>query len=434
MQSPKINFNYSTKRKIFYRIFIIFIIFYTLLYIPIFYDKISTQEATQNKFEEDYVNERLKRSQNTPTLINGSSFFFRKEITAYVMEAVNFTFYYTDAILNISVVYLDNQTYAWQKYDNQGFVIEENNGTLITTAENSFILDIGTEDLTMGNYLILAYFYKIGYEPKSAIIDLKIELRPTLINNTYYLETVKNIIFVGESINFSFSYKDFLTNTTIHNIDFNYFYWSKYDQEGFIIDGGQEELIFNANDLYIIDFSTETRVQGNYSIIADFKKENYTTKSIEILLTINPRTFQYQLSDNIKNNHISVKNGKIVRIELNLLDTSRGFIPMDNASIILIIVGEIYEFTEISPGLYRFDFNTNQFNSFFEPLTLEGIIEISKDGFDSEVIKIEITVEMEQLFPGFPTLHFLNIMGVIIVGLISIFFYKKIRKKNIQRV
>ncbi|MHA2278946.1 MAG: hypothetical protein ACXAC2_24465, partial [Candidatus Kariarchaeaceae archaeon] len=61
---------------------------------------------------------------NRPTLLNGSTEFYRVIETIYVKDAVNFSFLYTDALTGTKVINLDTQYFIWESYDSTGTVNE----------------------------------------------------------------------------------------------------------------------------------------------------------------------------------------------------------------------------------------------------------------------------------------------------------------------
>lgn len=359
------------------------------------------------------------------TLINNSVDFLKVDINIYIMEMVNLTFYYTDLATDTTISNLDNKTYFLQKYNNQGEIIERSNGTLFTATDNATILDLKTEFLSLGDYTVLIYFNKMGYVPKNAIITIHIRNRPTLINNLNTIDLIEKAIYEGEIISFNFSYKDKLTGMNLTNLDDKYYLWEKYNEEEILISNGQEDLFPYINDFYILDFHTENKTPGNYIFNVFLQKINYTQKTATINLGIIKREINYVLGNNFvksgKEYKITVLKGNNAIILINLTDPTRNFIPLEDSSIILTIGGHDYGFEEIEAGIYKHKFLTNSIWAFFEPIPFNGVITITKEGFDPEVIEITIVVEMLEIFPGMPFFYFLNIVVpffIIISGLI----------------
>lgn len=412
----------SKKKKLF--IILIIILFISLNELFLFYMK-----NLNSKINFLIPNDDLNLSGDQSTLINGSSDFFRVEINISVMESVNLTFIYADALTNQTIPDLDNQTYNWQKLNEQGEVINRGEGILITALDNSTILDMDTEFLSLGYYVILVYLNKNNYEPKNAIVDMHIINRPTLINDKENLEVINKSIYLGESINFTFTYKDKLTGIKLTDLNETMYIWEYYAPCN-ITDNGQGLLELTINKTYVLDFDTEDKGAGNYTIQVFFSKTNYTSQTVLINLTINERSFMYVLGDDFKENKISIVKGQKVLILINLTDPTNELVPIINASVILIIDGIIYSFEETEEGIYEYEFNTNKFNTFFEPKTLVGNIKIIKEGYKSESFEIEIIIKMQEIFPGMPIFYFLNIIIPLFIILLGLFFYRRYKLKR----
>ncbi|MCK4284663.1 MAG: DUF2341 domain-containing protein [Candidatus Lokiarchaeota archaeon] len=114
---------------------------------------------------------------NRLTLLNGSSGFFRKIENIYVEDAVNFTFLYTDALKDTRITDLVSQYYIWEKYDSDGDVVASGQETLIHTLDDLYVLDFTTENLTVGEYLLLITIGKENYEFQNAMISLTVNKR-----------------------------------------------------------------------------------------------------------------------------------------------------------------------------------------------------------------------------------------------------------------
>ena len=377
----------------------------------------------------------LSISGGRQTLVNGSIDFYEASFNIYIEEPVNFSLYYTDFETNTTISNIDNQTYLLHKYDPLGNPLGIENGTLLTAIDNSTILDLDTEFLSLGNYVILIYLNKVGYDHKNAIINMHILNRPTLINDVINLGMIDETIYEGDALNFTFSYKDYLTGMNLTNLDEKIYLWEKLDNEGIVIDNGAGELILSTNNLYILDFDTQNQPSGSFTLQVLLRKINYTQKTAIIYLTINKRNFNYVLSNNfIKKGieyRINVLKDQSVILWINLTDSTRSFIPLENASIILTIGGNDYEFKEIEDGIYKYEFLTDVINAFFEPITLKGSITITKETFDPEVIEITIIVGMTEIFPGMPFFYFLNIVIPFFIIIFSLLLYR--RKLNQKR-
>ncbi|MFW9902617.1 MAG: hypothetical protein ACFFDY_15220, partial [Candidatus Thorarchaeota archaeon] len=372
-----------------------------------------------NSEELDFKLTVLKR----PTLLNGSSDFFRSFEQVYAMEAVNFTFVYTDNLTYQPITNVQQQSFIWEKYSEQGQVIGTGNGDLLA-AGSSFVLDLNTEFLTLGEYLIVVTLEKDNYAYKNGMITLSILERPTLINGVSQLSVIQSNIYIGEEYNFTFSYVDSRGNVNITNLNNQSYAWKKLDSEGNIEDSGEGDLTYNINNLYVLDFDTETRTTGRYELIVTLNKENYTAKSATILLNIELRIFTFSLSQNFREYQINVVKGKLIPIEINITDQTQTNKSLTDAVVLLRISGLEYQFEEISDGTYKLMFSTNNIEAFFTSKTLRGVINISKEGYNSQEFSITIVVEMEEIFLGIPTFYFILAISIIATFLGSIVAYR----------
>ncbi|MFW9773733.1 MAG: DUF2341 domain-containing protein, partial [Candidatus Thorarchaeota archaeon] len=114
---------------------------------------------------------------NRPTLLNGSTEFFRKIEVIYVNDAVNFTLIYTDEIRGTKISNLKTQYYIWESYDQAGNVNTTGQGSIVSTLENNYIVDFNTETRAVGEYLLIVILDKDNYEYKNAMILLSIKKR-----------------------------------------------------------------------------------------------------------------------------------------------------------------------------------------------------------------------------------------------------------------
>ncbi|MHA2393804.1 MAG: LamG-like jellyroll fold domain-containing protein, partial [Promethearchaeota archaeon] len=72
---------------------------------------------------------------NRLTLINGDSKIYRELKFIYVKDTMNFTFLYTDALTGARITDLTTQSFMWEKYDVEGNVTANGEGTLIQEDE-----------------------------------------------------------------------------------------------------------------------------------------------------------------------------------------------------------------------------------------------------------------------------------------------------------
>jgi len=114
---------------------------------------------------------------NRLTLINGEATLYRSLENIYINDAVNFTFFYTDAITGENITNIKTSLFIWEKYDTEGNVIDSGQGTLNVNTNDSYNLDFTTENKTIGDYLLIATLEKDNYEYKNSMILLTINKR-----------------------------------------------------------------------------------------------------------------------------------------------------------------------------------------------------------------------------------------------------------------
>ncbi|MFW9822965.1 MAG: DUF2341 domain-containing protein [Candidatus Thorarchaeota archaeon] len=112
-----------------------------------------------------------------PTMLNGSTEFFRTIQNIYVNDAVNFTLEYTDVLSGSKITNLRAQYYIWETYDEDGNVIDSDQGDIISAIDNTYILDFNTETRSVGEYLLVITIDKDNYDRKNGMILLTINKR-----------------------------------------------------------------------------------------------------------------------------------------------------------------------------------------------------------------------------------------------------------------
>ncbi len=219
---------------------------------------------------------------NRPTTLNGEEDVSYINKKMYVEDAYNFTFDYNDTLTSSRISDADDKSYRLQKLDANGNLIEGETGvgTLTELANDTYVLDIDTENLTVGDYFIFLTFDKSNYEDKDVIIDLEIQKR--IIDDTLSSNFIarKAEIVAGNDISISLELKDStrgnipLTGATIILVvgDDSFTF-----SEG---DAGMYSLTFDTSNINAF-FSSQT-LTGQITIT----KENFETVTIEITMVI----------------------------------------------------------------------------------------------------------------------------------------------------
>ncbi len=352
-------------------------------------------------------------------LLNG----FSKDIihTALIDTTipVNFTLSFTISYLRVV------------NYETTGMISFEIRERPDVAGEVQYHPELGYYLQTINTSLIDADEYTIRFTVSkdyyiSIIKDLELNVinRLTLINGDSEFYRSIEEIYVNDAVNFTFSYSDAFTGTKITDLQTRSYVWEKYASNGSVVEQGQGELFATVDDLYILDFDSEMRTVGDYLLIVTLDKDNFDYKNVMILLSIVKREMDYSLSENFESNQISVVQGNVVSIEIQLTDPTKGSTPLINATVSLTIGGTIYEFGELENGTYSYNLLTGNVNAFFTSETLVGIINITKEDYISVEFSITIVVEMEEIFPGVPTFYFLLILLSILVSVGGIVAYR----------
>ncbi|MFW9824160.1 MAG: hypothetical protein ACFFE4_14545 [Candidatus Thorarchaeota archaeon] len=215
---------------------------------------------------------------NRPTLLNGSTEFFRKIEVIYIKDAVNFTLFYTDAITGAKITNLKTQYYIWESYDQEGNVNETGQGNIFSTINNTYILDFDTEIRNVGEFLLIVILDKENYEYKNAMVLLSIIKRDFNYALSENLQDKQTNIVQGRMVPIELTLTDPtrggipVPNATIELIIGG----NSYDFEYY--GNGTYTLNFPTN--HIEAFFTSTTLRGLIKV----SKQDYN--SIEVSITI----------------------------------------------------------------------------------------------------------------------------------------------------
>jgi len=268
------------------------------------------------------------------------------------------------------------------------------------------------------------------------LIYLNILERETDLNGQSELVYLNPKVWVQDTHDFIFTYSDANTLETLGDLTIATYIWQELNENGSIIAGrdGSGTLIQSENKTYVLDFNTEHQQVGFYYLYVTLQKENYETKSALINLEIILRELYIEKNiTNLVGNQVNVVHGNDVDLKINLLDTTRGNIPLENATVVFNIGGKNYNFVESSPGVYSLTFETETIEAFFAPNLLVGIVHITKVNFTSQEVRININVQMEEIFPGMPVFYFILIVAAIVGIVGSLTAYRVIQQARIPK-
>jgi len=352
------------------------------------------------------------------------------QITQYYNELINITVSYFPTSSPTFLLHNAILSYDWDYGSgfnigedpiNPGYyTFEVNTSAALTTGTYSIDISIELENYTRSNFAIL-----MGIIP-----------RFTTLNDTSTLYHVSTDGWIHDAFNLTLEYKDTTgtANIRVGDLDLAYYYWYQLADDGTPIGtpSSNIDLIENEDNLYILDFDTETRDIGKYAIFVTLQKNNYEARNAFINLEIKERTIDHLISaTGLSGSRINVIQGENIIITLDLKDESRNMAELTGATVSLTISSSQYSFVELGNGTYQLVFATEDINAFFLPQTLLGTIEISKVDFLTENISITIVIGMTEVFPGFPMFYFLIIVVgfAAIVG--SLVTYRQIQRARI---
>ncbi len=322
--------------------------------------------------------------------------------------------------------------YEWLGLDTVYFYADPlNDGYYTATIDTSVAETVG-----LRSFKITARLE--NYTTQILFISLNVLERPTSLNGKTDLVYISKKVWVEDEEYFNFTYRDITygADIIVGDLDIATYIWKELDENGNPIIGndGTEILTQNVDNTYTLDFNTGTRSVGYYFLSVSMKKGNYELRGSYINLEIQLREFDADLdATNLDDDQVTVVKGKDVKLEIELVDTTRGDIPLRGAKVILEIGDKEYEFDEDDPGIYTYTFSTEEIDAFYTSQTFTGQIIIKKVNFTSEEIDITIVVEMEEIFDGMPTFYLILLVAIIggIIG--SLVSYRVIQQARIPR-
>ena len=314
-----------------------------------------------------------------PTKLNNETDVLFISESVYALEALNFSFTFTDVLTSTPISSLDDKSYSLQKRDELGNPIagKSSTGNLIELVNNSFVLDLNTETMEVGDYIVFVTFNKFNYESKMGTIDLTIQERPTTLNGFDPFTPTAFQIDLGVSLNFTFSYVDTLTSTSITNLDNqSYSYTSTVPND---LSGNGTLAYDSVNEVYyLLGFDTIIKPNGTYTITATFEKENYSSQMTQISLIIEYVIADYYsyltlISQNPSNFTTDIYWRDFVTITFNFTTQYQNdTIEQANATHIrlqflddeLTQVGDLIDLKSFitGTGIYNYSFNTSLFS------------------------------------------------------------------------
>ncbi|MFW9828301.1 MAG: hypothetical protein ACFFEY_11980 [Candidatus Thorarchaeota archaeon] len=265
-----------------------------------------------------------------------------------------------------------------------------------------------------------------------------LERKTTLNDQSEDLYYISSRMYVQDQISFVLTYRDSSTTNIIGDLTISNYVWEELYENGTNVPGsyGSGNLIRNLNDSYTLDFNTERKPVGYYFLYVTLKKENYEQKNAFIYLEIMLRKFTITIQEPElgSSNQITLNKGVDLDFEIQLWDDTRDE-ELLNATVKFNFRGINYTLNPIlaEPGTYNATILTRNINTFLTAQTFAGTLYVSAANFTKQEITITITVKMEEIFPGMPTLYFIIIIvsSVGIVG--SVVAYRVIQQARIPK-
>jgi len=346
------------------------------------------------------------------------------EVSQYYNEFINVTVKYYDFATNNPLL-ADTFAYDW----------DYGSGSVDPDPLNSgyYTFEIDTSAATnVGKYLIEI---TAGLENHTKIdgfgFFINILSRPTKLNGSAGISYVSEDIFIFEAINFIFSYEDTMSSTAISDLDEMSYLLQMLDEDGDPISGSSESgsLTETMGSEFLLDLDTETRLDGEYSIIVTLDKLNYEHRIAIISLTIKKRIFQIQWPSEFKGTKVEVESGAALRFTLALSDPNNSSVPVIGATLYITFKGTDHYFTPNGDGTYDIAISKIA-DAFFVPSTFTAILTIEKQYFSTLSTTITVVVNMHETF-GFPTFYLLMIVGAVVAVTASLGIYRTVQQSRI---
>ncbi len=345
------------------------------------------------------------------------------EISEYYGNIINVAARYYDDITKGALV-PDTFTYDW----------DYGSGTLVSgpVAEYYYFSFDTTLATNVGKYRIDISVSRENYSMiENFGIYINIISRPTTINGSSGLLYVSEDIFIFEEKSFAFNYIDYFSGTPISNLDEKSFLMQELDEVGDVIPGTTEtgELTEVMGNLFVLDLDTETREDGEFSIIVTLDKLNYDHRIVIISLTIKKREISFDWPESFDGPKIGVSSGASLQFSLTLTDPNNGSLPVLGANLYVTFKGTDYYFNETGSGEYSLTIPKIA-DAFFLPSTFTAMLTIEKQYFQTRTETITIVVNMHQTF-GFPTFYLLMIIGAVVAVVASLTIYRTVQQARI---
>ena len=288
------------------------------------------------------------------------------------------------------------------------------------------------------DYVIDITAFLLNHSLIEETLLISILARPTSINGMTTLFQTSPDIYVLETELYSFEYRDVLSDLPIGNLDVATYNWYKLDEDGNPLTGPENEgsgfLTEGPSYLYILDFDTELKEVGEYTIFITLQKNNYEVRNAFISLSISNRPIDVSLVETtgLSGKRIDVVQGDPINFQVTLTDPSNAGQLLTGATVLLRIGNNNLPMNETSIGVYTYRFSTANIDAFLSPQTLtETYVTVEKENYEDKNVEITIVVGMSEIFPGFPMFYFLLLVIGIVAVVGSLVASRQIRRARI---
>jgi len=346
------------------------------------------------------------------------------EISEYYGNTVNITARFYDTVTTFALP-ADTFTYEW----------DYGSGSLEPgPIAEYYTFGIDTSLATnVGKYRFDITASYENYSKIESFIYVNIISRPTKIDGSSGLLYISEDILISEEIIFTFEYTDVFSTNPISNLDEQSYLLQKLEN-GEPIPGTTEtgELVETVGNKFVLDLDTETRLDGEYSIIVTLDKLNYEHRIAIISLTIQKRNFHIEWPDEFKgtiSKKTEVESGESLRFTLILSDLNSS-VPVIGANVSITFKKTTYDFEDNGDGTYTLVDFPKIADAFFIPATFTATLTIEMQYFSTLTKPITIVVNMHETF-GFPTFYLLMIIGAIVAVTASLAIYRTVQQARI---
>jgi hypothetical protein len=225
----------------------------------------------------------------------------------------------------------------------------------------------------------------------------------------------------------------------IGDLDLASYNWYKLDEEGNPLSGPDNEgmgiLTEGPGNIYILDFDTELKEVGEYTIFITLQKNKYEVRNAFISLSIMYRPIDVSLeATGLSGRRIDVVQGTNINFRVTLTDPSNADQLLTEATVFLRIGHSNYTMNETTNGVYEYVYSTANIDAFLFPQTLdETSITVEKENYEDKTVEITIVVGMTEIFPGFPMFYFLLLVIGIVAVVGSLVASRQIRRARIPK-